>query len=69
MIDQRVTEGIKIDFFGDLASTTIPAQIIKKYECDIVPIYIGEEKILLQDVCSQPIKISSDNHMKKFHYI
>ena len=32
MIDQRVTEGIKIDFFGDLASTTtIPAQIIKKY--------------------------------------
>ena len=33
MIDQRVTEGIKIDFFGNLASTTtIPAQIIKKYE-------------------------------------
>ena len=41
MIDQRVTEGIKIDFFGSLASTTsIPAQIIKKYKCDLVPIYI-----------------------------
>ena len=33
MIDQRVTEGIKIDFFGNLASTTtIPAQIIRKYQ-------------------------------------
>ena len=31
MIDQRVTEGIKINFFDNLASTTtIPAQIIKK---------------------------------------
>ena len=45
MIDQRVTEGIKINFFGDLASTTtIPAQIIKKYMCDLVPIYIERSR-------------------------
>ena len=50
MIDQRVTEGIKINFFGDLASTTtIPAQIIKKYKCDLVPIYIERlENIFLK---------------------
>ena len=48
MIDQRVTEGIKINFFGDLASTTtIPAQIIKKYKCDLVPIYIERLKKIL----------------------
>ena len=62
MIDQRVTEGIKIDFFGDLASTTtIPAQIIKKYQCDIVPIYIERDrKYYFKMYVSQPIKISSD---------
>jgi len=41
MIDQRVSEGIKSNFFGHLASTTtIPAQIIKKFKCRVVPIYI-----------------------------
>ena len=34
MIDQRVSEGIKVDFFGKLAATTsIPAQLTKKYIC------------------------------------
>ena len=34
MIDQRVREGEKIDFFGNAATTTtIPAQLIKKYGC------------------------------------
>ena len=62
MIDQRVTEGIKIDFFGNLASTTtIPAQIIKKYECDLVPIYIERlEKFNFQMYVSQPIVINSE---------
>ena len=61
MIDQRVTEGIKIDFFGNLASTTtIPAQIIKKYECDLVPIYIERfEKYNFKMYVSQPISINS----------
>ena len=41
MIDQRVSEGIKVNFYGQKASTTtIPAQLAKKYGCKIVPIYI-----------------------------
>ena len=62
MIDQRVTEGIKIDFFGNLASTTtIPAQIIKKYKCDLVPIYIERlEKYNFKMYVSQPITIDSE---------
>ena len=45
MIDQRVREGEKIDFFGNLATTTtIPAQLIKKYGCSVVPIYIERKK-------------------------
>ena len=41
MIDQRVTEGIKSELFGVPAfTTTIPAQIVKKFNCEIVPVYI-----------------------------
>ena len=67
MIDQRVTEGIKINFFGDLASTTtIPAQIIKKYECDLVPIYIERlEKYNFKMYVSQPIAINSEKSQKE----
>ena len=61
MIDQRVTEGIRINFFGDIASTTtIPAQIIKKYNCDLVPIYIERTmKHYFKMYVSQPIVINS----------
>ena len=67
MIDQRVTEGIKIDFFGNLASTTtIPAQIIKKYECDLVPIYIERlEKYNFKMYVSQPIAINSEKSQEE----
>ena len=41
MIDQRVSEGIKCDFFGKEAlTTTIPAQFIKKFNAEVVPINI-----------------------------
>jgi len=41
MIDQRVSEGIKSNFFNHNAfTTTIPAQFYKKYKCKIVPVYI-----------------------------
>ena len=41
MIDQRVSESIKTNFFGHKASTTtIPAQLVKKFGSKIVPIYI-----------------------------
>jgi len=45
MIDQRVREGINVPFFKKPCSTTsIPAQIVKKYDCEIVPIYIERKK-------------------------
>ena len=41
MIDQRVTEGINSKFFGnDAFTTTIPAQFVKKFNCNIQPVYI-----------------------------
>ena len=60
MIDQRVREGEKIDFFGNPATTTtIPAQLIKKYGCSVVPIYIERKKSHhFKMFVSKPIKIS-----------
>ena len=41
MIDQRVSEGEDIDLFNRSAkTTTIPAQLVKKYGCSIIPVYI-----------------------------
>ena len=45
MIDQRVSEGLKCDFFGKKAfTTTIPAQFIKKFEAEVIPIHIERLK-------------------------
>ena len=44
MIDQRVSEGEKIDFFGNLAlTTTLPAKLSYKFGLDIIPVYIERE--------------------------
>ena len=41
MIDQRVSEGSLINFFGRPAlTTTLPAQLSIKFGLDIVPVYI-----------------------------
>ena len=41
MIDQRVSQGIKVKFFNvDAFTTTIPAQFFKKFNCQIVPVHI-----------------------------
>ena len=41
MIDQRVSEGEKINFFYHPAhTTTIPAQFVKKFGCKIQPVHI-----------------------------
>tara|TARA_Y100000590_G_scaffold449633_1_gene588086 strand:- start:272 stop:1132 length:861 start_codon:yes stop_codon:yes gene_type:complete len=61
MIDQRVRQGSKVNFFGKLASTTtIPAQLIKKYKCELVPIYIERyNKYYFKMYVSKPIIINS----------
>ena len=60
MIDQRVREGEKVKFFNNLATTTtIPAQLVKKYNCELVPIYIERKKLnYFKIYISKPIKIS-----------
>ena len=67
MIDQRVREGEKINFFGNLATTTtIPAQLIKKYNCDVVPIYIERNKNnYFKMYVSEPIKIKKTKSIKE----
>ena len=45
MIDQRVSEGEKINFFGKTAlTTTLPAQLSIKFNIDIIPVYIERDK-------------------------
>ena len=45
MIDQRVSEGIFSNFFDQRAlTTTIPAQLIKKFKIPVVPIHIQRNK-------------------------
>ena len=62
MIDQRVSQGIKSNFFKhDAYTTTIPAQFVKKFNCKIVPIYIertGNNNFKL--TISTPIEYSKD---------
>ena len=41
MIDQRVTQGLRLNFFNEKAfTTTIPAQLVKKFNIPVVPIFI-----------------------------
>jgi KDO2-lipid IV(A) lauroyltransferase len=45
MIDQRVSEGEKINFFGKSAlTTTLPAQFAIKYQMKIIPVFIERLK-------------------------
>jgi len=41
MIDQRVTQGSRLNFFNEKAfTTTIPARLVKKFNIPVVPIFI-----------------------------
>ncbi len=67
MIDQRVREGEKITFFDSLASTTtIPAQLVKKYNCELVPVYIErKKKYFFKMYISKPIKINRNKNIQE----
>ena len=48
MVDQRVSEGLKVPLFENNAfTTTLPAQLSIRFNCDIIPIYISEIKIII----------------------
>ena len=41
MIDQRLSEGERVNFFGKPAlTTTLPAQLALKYNLSIIPVFI-----------------------------
>ena len=75
MIDQRVTEGIKSNFFNREAfTTTIPAQLVKKFNCPVVSIYIERiEKYNFRLIINKPIYFAKDESLKqiteKLNYI
>ena len=62
MIDQRVSEGKSLPFFGQMAlTTTLPAQLATKYKLDIVPIYIARNTSDDFEIeIYEPIKVSNE---------
>ena len=71
MIDQRVSEGPKVEFFGKSAyTTTIPAQFVKKFKCRVVPIYIERlnNEVSFKMKIYDPIKFDPDDTIEKMTY-
>jgi len=67
MIDQRVSEGILSNFFNHEAlTTTIPAQLVKKFNIPIVPVYIERIGDMNFKICiSKPIYFDEDTTTDK----
>tara|TARA_B100001063_G_scaffold236753_1_gene256883 strand:- start:49 stop:906 length:858 start_codon:yes stop_codon:yes gene_type:complete len=62
MIDQRVSEGERINFFGKPAlTTTLPAQLALKYDLKIVPVYIERLK-------NEKFRIEFQNKINPNHF-
>ena len=66
MIDQRVSEGILSNFFNEKAlTTTIPAQLVKKFNIKIVPVYIERVKdINFKIKISEPLSFSKETSIE-----
>ena len=66
MIDQRVSEGILSNFFNEKAlTTTIPAQLVKKFNIKIVPVYIERVKgINFKIKISEPLTFSKETSIQ-----
>jgi len=66
MIDQRVSEGILSNFFNNQAfTTTIPAQLVRKFDIPVVPVYIERIKgINFKITIQKPIKFSKEESVQ-----
>ena len=66
MIDQRVSEGILSDFFNHKAlTTTIPAQLVKKFKIPIVPVSIERiNDINFKITVNKPIDFSKTGSLQ-----
>ena len=67
MIDQRVSEGIQSNFFGKKAfTTTIPAQLVKKYKIPVVPIFIERfDNIKFKMTVEKPIYFQENKSIEE----
>ena len=68
MIDQRVSEGERVNFFDEPAlTTTLPAQLAIKYNIPVIPVFIernSENNFILKFYT--PLKISGNDDKKNF---
>ena len=66
MIDQRVSEGVLCNLFNqDALTTTIPAQLVKKYNIPVVPVYIERIKDLNFKISiNNPINFSKEDSVE-----
>ena len=62
MIDQKLSEGILSDFFNQKAlTTTIPAQLVKKFDIPVIPVHIERIKNLNFKISiKEPINFSKE---------
>ena len=67
MIDQRVSEGIKSNFFNSPAlTTTIPAQLVKKFKIPVVPIFIERVNNLnFKIIIRKPVNFTDTDSIEK----
>ena len=67
MIDQRVSEGVKSKLFNRSAlTTTIPAQLVKKYSVDVVPVYIERKNgIYFKMYINKPIFFDKNKSLEQ----
>jgi len=65
MIDQRVSEGKKISFFNKMAlTTTMPAQLIKRFNCEVIPVHIQrDQKYYFKIKFAEPLKFLDTNNL------
>ena len=66
MIDQRVSQGIRSNFFDQRAfTTTIPAQLVKKFDIPVVPIFIERyEDLQFKMRVFEPINFSKEESIE-----
>ena len=67
MIDQRVSEGILSPLFNEKAlTTTIPAQLVKKFNIPIVPVYIERiDGLKFKITINQPLSFPQDTSQQQ----
>ena len=70
MIDQRVSQGIKSNFFKyEALTTTIPAQFVKKFKCKIIPIYIERiNNVNFKMTVHDPLQYSNDQTIESITF-